>query len=36
MACLPLKQKDKADDGYNTPHHRFEDIKDFISEKKRR
>ena len=30
MACLPLKQKDKVDDGYNTPHHCFEDIKDFI------
>ena len=30
MACLPLKQKDKVDDGYNTPHHCFEDIIDFI------
>ena len=30
MACLPLKQKDKVDDGYNTPPHCFEDIKNFI------
>lgn len=35
MACLPLKQKDKVDDGYNTPHHCFEDIKDFIKNREK-
>ena len=30
MPFLHLKQKDKVDDGHNTPHHCFEDMIDLF------